>query len=392
MLVFVAIVGVILMGFLALTLDVGAGSRQRRIAQAAADAGAMGGGQEILRKMSHDTIYNAAMTEATRNGFLAAEVTVNHPPSSGHYKDSLQYVEVIVHSPISTLFGSIFNINSLDVRARGVAGVAASSLNCVYTLDPTGADALWLDGDLTANCGISVNSSNANALWVKPGKDLYAPATSVSGGKYGGGQVHPAPSTGAAPINDPLGDLVFPTDSDCSAHPTTLNLTSNTTLSPGVYCGGINIANGSTTATLQPGNYIIRGGGLTVATSGRIIGDSVTIFFTTGAVPYSGMSITNSCTATLTAPTSGAYKGILFFADPATVPLGYINTFSCAGTQVGSFYFPNETVYFSNGNGKLTIQGAIVAYSMRIKSGSAVEMLNDPTSNNAIQRLALVEM
>ena len=52
MLVFVAVAGVVLMGFLAMTLDIGAGARQRRIAQTAADAGAIGGGQEILRKNS----------------------------------------------------------------------------------------------------------------------------------------------------------------------------------------------------------------------------------------------------------------------------------------------------------------------------------------------------
>src|SRR5687767_10536496 len=49
MLVFIAVAGIVLMGFLAMTLDIGAGSRQRRIAQTAADAGAIGGGQEIYR-------------------------------------------------------------------------------------------------------------------------------------------------------------------------------------------------------------------------------------------------------------------------------------------------------------------------------------------------------
>ena len=392
MLVFVEIVGLILMGFLAMTLDVGAAAKLRRVGQTAADAGAFGGGQEILREMPHDSIVASALAEAVRNGFSAGDITVNHPPATGTYAGNNQYVEVLIHRSMATLFGGIFNFSSLDVGARAVAGVGAADLNCIYTLDPSGADALFVDGALSANCGIVVNSTSPNALWVKPGANLKAPSVTVAGGIHGSGDITGSSATGVAPVINPLKDLAFPTDNDCSAHPSTVTISGSgtTALYPGVYCGGIDIANGGATAFLNPGNYIIRGGGISVATGGNIIGSGITIFLSTGSQPYTGMNITNSCDAQLSAPTSGAYEGILFFQDPLA-PVPYTNTFSCNGTQTGTFYFPTQTVYFANGNGKLTIEGSVLAFHVSIKSGSEVELVNDPTANNAVKRLSLVQ-
>ncbi len=50
------------------------------------------------------------------------------------------------------------------------------------------------------------------------------------------------------------------------------------TLSPGVYCGGLNIQTGTTDA--QPGVYVIRNGALNVASGATLKGNGVTIVLT----------------------------------------------------------------------------------------------------------------
>ena len=158
MLVFVAVAMVTLLGFLAMTLDIGAGNRQRRIAQTAADAGALGGGTEIYRRMSgtplsDDSVFASAINEAVRNGFPSDDVTVNYPPASGPHTGDNAYVEVIINRTIPTIFGSIFNFASLNAGARAVAGVGSYALNCLVSLDPSGPRAIEVEngGEMDTN-------------------------------------------------------------------------------------------------------------------------------------------------------------------------------------------------------------------------------------------------
>ena len=76
---------------------------------------------------------------------------------------------------------------SMNVRARGVAGVSSYALNCLYSLDPDGAGHYrWIrSGLLTTNCGVVVNSTDdrSNGSWqqregrLRTGPELVLPAT-----------------------------------------------------------------------------------------------------------------------------------------------------------------------------------------------------------------------
>ena len=169
-LVFTAVVMVAIIGVLALVLDAGAASRQRRLAQTATDAAAIGGASEIFLGNDSAAVVSAAYEEAVRNGFPAADVTVTYPPTSAPYSGNNRYVEVVVNREMPTIFGSIFNFASIPIQTRGIAGVSTTSLSCVYVLDPTGSKALEVNGRLEApNCGITVNSTASDAVDVKNG-------------------------------------------------------------------------------------------------------------------------------------------------------------------------------------------------------------------------------
>jgi hypothetical protein len=395
MLVFVAIAMVTLLGFLAMTLDVGSGNRQRRIEQTAADAAALGGAVEIYKLSTDGNVIRAAAKNiALRNGFPADDVTVTYPPASGAYAGNNQYVEVVVNKNIQTIFGSIFSYSSLAVGARAVAGVGSFSLICLYSLDPNGSKAIEIEigGEVDTNCGIAINSTNPNALDTNSSGLLSTDGSpiAVSGGYTGGKTPIPAPSTGSTQVVDPLSYVTMPAVGACN-HTGLLTKSKDTVLTPGVYCGGINID--SKTTTLSAGTYIMAGGGFTVGKSGVVIGVGVTIITTpdpAGVYSFGGFDFSTGCKATLSAPTADPFKGILWYADPAG-PTNYENIYACSNGDplVGALYLPTQKLTFQGSNTTTEVDGAVIAKNIDVKGKLVIN--SDTSGNSATKRLSLVE-
>jgi putative Flp pilus-assembly TadE/G-like protein len=389
MLVFVAIAMVALMGMLTLTLDVGAGNRQRRIAQTAADAGALAGGTQILRGLPGNVI-TAADSVIVLNGFTLADAVVNYPPAAGdiHAGDS-SFVQVIISKTIPSIFGSLFNKNSLDVRAIGVAGAAGASTSCVVSLATTGTG-LNLKGDMTAtSCSVNANSSDAQAISIASGKEIDAPFVSAVGGITG--SVTGTAKGGVPPSPDPFINVPLDTGTTCTFN-SVFNVTANITLNPGKYCGGINIDKNNT-ATFNAGTYIIRGGGIV---GGHIIATSgVTILNENGPgnnpAKFGVLNFEQSCSVFITAPLTGPYAGIAIYQDPAG-PANAFNSFCGSGTIIGSLYFPTQEFNLGNGNGKLDVAGMIVAKVISEQNGGARLNISAPTIlGPGSKKLSLVE-
>src|SRR4029077_3576995 len=117
------------------------------------------------------------------------------------------------------------------------------------------------------------------------------------------------------------------------------------------------------------GVYILNGKGLSV-TAGSLTGSGVT-FFNTGT----GAGSCNTCygpinlilsTATLSAPTSGTYKGILFFQDRAnTQDASFSGTpLPLGSSMTGAYYFPDATISFDVNLGVSSPYTIIVAYEI----------------------------
>lgn len=395
MLVFVAVTMVGLFGFLAMTLDLGAGNRARRIAQAAADAGAIAGGWEIFRLQSGDTIRASALNEATRNFSTADSVQRFWPPVSGPYAGNTQYVEVLVFKRVPTIFGKFLALDDMNVRARAVAGVGSYTLNCIISLEPTAASAIEVEngGKIDTNCGIAINSTDPSALDVNQSGniDTNGGGVAISGGWTGNKAPIPDPGTGVAPTVNPLAAITMPAVPACTTS-SQLVITKDTVLSPGTYCGGIDIS--TKEATLQPGTYFIAGGGINIANGGSIIGTGVTLISTidpTYGNPYLPFYFGNGCKMKLSAPTSGDWKGILMYGDPAAPVVQH--TIACSSDDdpelTGALYFPTQSVYFIGSNSGTTVQGAVIAASVQVKG--SLNVLSDTSGNTAVLRVSLVE-
>jgi RHS repeat-associated protein len=224
---------------------------------------------------------------------------------------------------------------------------------CIYALDSTAANALSISGAVTINapsCGVVVDSSNSKAFSFSGAGSFIAKYFDVVGGYSTSGAVtlSPKPTTGSASQADPLTFLVPPVGSSCTY--TNFKVTTgSSTLNPGTYCNGITIS-GATNVTFNPGTYILMGGGLKVSGASVLKGSGVTFFLTKGlGYNYGPLAVSGAVVATLSAPTSGPYYGILFYQDKSIGTGQAANTVtgSSSSSLSGVLYFPTTALTLS---------------------------------------------
>ena len=259
---------------------------------------------------------------------------------------------------VELFFARILGFDEADVEASAVA-LRRDISGCIVALDPSADGALTISGNAEVNlgCGALVNSDSPTAI-IENGSACLTATSIATSGDYSGDCLNPTPDTGMPPITDPLAKLDPPEYSGCDFD-SLVEVTVNTTLSSGVYCGGIDI-NSNAVVKFEPGMYILKGVGLQIAGNTKVTGDEVTFYFppdTTGAPggkvkgkiqPPISLFIAGTTNVELKAPTSGYYEGILFYQDRNT-PSNMRNLLTGGATMnlEGLFYFPNNPVKFA---------------------------------------------
>lgn len=323
----------------------------------AADAAALGAVQEIRANGATANAVTAARSDAGANGFThglnSTSVTVNRPPLSGSYTGDATAVEVIITQNVHVLFMSVLGLQTMPVKARSVAHQGPGT-DCLYVLDGSAANAFQASNGVkvSVDCGIVVNSSSGTAFSASGGAKVTANSISVVGGTSisNGAKVTPDPSTGATAQGDPLSYLTAPPVGGCLKTDFSVGGGVTTSMDQGVYCSGIAIANGAK-VTMNPGTYILRGGGFNLGGGAWISGTGVTIFLTGDATyPYRPVNIANGVKVDLAAPTTGQYAGILFYQDPAVASPAASSFGGGASINfTGALYFPTSALSYSNG-------------------------------------------
>ncbi len=192
------------------------------------------------------------------------------------------------------------------------------------------------------------NSIASDSLVVQGSAALTAPCLQAAGGMQLTSNVHlttcSSALTNQGAIADPYAGTAFPAAGSCAKY--TINKKGTTTLSAGTYCGGLSL-DGS--VSLNPGQYIVSGGNLTINANASVSGSGVTIFLVGNAT----VSINGNATVNLSAPTSGTYSGILFYSDPtATGTASATLNGTAASSMTGALYFPKQDVsYLGNFSG-----------------------------------------
>ncbi len=390
----------VLLGFVALVIDVGLAFEERRHAQNAVDAAALAAAQELGDSGDAKKAIKEAKKYLKDHGYEGADadITVNIPPASGPNAGDPSHVEVIVSTEQTPVFRAPLTDSLWTIGARAVAGafpVEQPAYNFISLRDDCKSHTLLIDagGTLTVNGGIYVNSCNGldgtGKGAIPPGYgdgfDIFgvgghieADAVYVVGGweTHDGTTVNPNPLIHQSALEDPAKDLKPPKENDLKVRSgtkkkaSTLKITGNTvtTLQPGVYYGGIQIL-GNAKVTLEDGIYYIGGGGFKVTGNATLIAPHVLIYNTKSqGKGFGEIDLQSSSSITLGPMDSGPYMGMSIFQDRKNDQDIYIDPGNGINGLSGTLYAPDDdatVVVTASGTanlqimaGEILIQGA----------------------------------
>ena len=222
-----------------------------------------------------------------------------HPPAGMTGNTPGMWMQATITTSHHNLFLYMGGFHTASVLGQSVGGFTTISPGgCIYALSPTAPVGVSVTGSSsisTTGCGVNIASTSATALTVTGSSHV----TATSGGQIvlqcsgctsitGSSAATPTPYV-VAPVTDPLASLQPPTFSGC-LHNTSSGTSSSAnyslgngntaTMGPGVYCGGINVG-GAATLTLNPGTYIMNGGGFNVSNSGKVIATAGVFIYNT---------------------------------------------------------------------------------------------------------------
>ena len=210
----------VLMGMVALTIDVGLAYVSRRDMMNAADAAVLAGAARLLEGASPSVAAAEAQEFVERNGYVNGEgdvsVSINIPPTSGPNNGDVDFVEVVIEREVDTFFAAVLGQDTWSVTARAVGGVESqlSAEYAIIALNEDASSALRLNGyaNITVNgAGVMVNSNHDDAIYLSGNAQLTADVIDVVGGwrTSGFATIDPLPQN-AAQVSDPLEELPVP--------------------------------------------------------------------------------------------------------------------------------------------------------------------------------------
>jgi hypothetical protein len=298
--VLVAVSLAVMLGVVAIALDGGLLLDNRRKVQAGADAAALAAAIDLFANYAS---YNgvdstgaakaSALATAAANGFnndgVTSIVTVNIPPTSGHFAGQAGYAEVIIQYNQKRNFSSIFGSGDLPVKARAVASGKTGILGILIlhphlqgALEIRGTVNLLNNGQLYSNSDNTVANDAASqgasgSVYVGSGITLTAGGINVLNSLVADGTVKFTNGGGlkyyTVPIPDPLAAIPNPTTAGLPNYGSK-SFSSGGSLQPGIYTN-ITITGG--TVTMAPGIYYISKGGNFNLKGGTLQGKGVMI-------------------------------------------------------------------------------------------------------------------
>ena len=367
----------LLVGAAGLAVDTTQWTYWRRQLQREADSAALAGA--FAKAQSKDPVV-AANSDLSRTNtiLLSGPADIHSAPTTGAFIGNSQAVRVSLTTSQRLPFSGSFMLTTPAISASATAAVVSNGDYCALALSPTTASAgIKMQGSASLNfgCGLATNSQAANAVTAGGSSSITATPVSAVGGLtassnyVGGTQLLPY----SLPQPDPFANLPTPSPSGCQSQ-VTVGPNTTQTLSPGCY-SGMNLKG---TVTLNPGTYYIDGGSFSVGSQAIVAGDGVTIILTSSSAAsnpslIATLNVNGGATLQLTAPTSGTYKGILFYQDRRALDSGADTLNGNASSKLqGALYFPSQELDFSGTSGMTTDCLQLVAYRLTFIGNTSV--------------------
>jgi hypothetical protein len=228
-----------------------------------------------------------------------------------------------------------------------------------------------------AGCDLHNASGETESIELLDGANLSARSIFLSGGyALAAGAIMTASrylTTHTTPVADPYSRLEVPSYLGCTRTRYRLDERKSETISPGVYCGGIEVAAGAT-LNLDPGTYILDRGNFVVSDTSTVGGTGVTLILASRTrSDYGVIDFRPGSTIELTAPVLGAaagIPGIAIWVDGHAAATS--DTFDGARTQNinGAIYLPGRQVKYSGGSPSVTRCTQLIARAVTFTGNS----------------------
>jgi Flp pilus assembly protein TadG len=394
-LVLVALSLTLLMGAMALAIDVGFVRFQQRQLQTAADAAAIAAGLELgnCNNTVCANMQTAAATALKEDGITSTTITptanqctvsttsglamiINVAPcvlgTSDPNNGNAHMAEVVLTQPQRTFFGGIIGVRTWNLVARAEAGDSyinanTSGGNCLYT---NGLAFNSSDGTFVLNsCGIYDNGNlqTDNGDSVTASTFLYYGSWSPNNCNssctwdIGGSNTPPAHTT--TPQSNPLANLTPPSQPATSTT-NTQTPNSGATLQPGYYPNGFNL-NSNVSVTLNAGLYYM-GGSINVNSGATLTGTGVELYFVNGSLQPNSGSTLQLTAPTTTSSTAGTTANMLVWEASSNGSGMTIDTGSSSYFN-GIIYLPTQTLTLNSGSG-VTINNGATATALDVNN------------------------
>jgi hypothetical protein len=366
-------------------------------------------------------------------------LTVNWPPSNAApapFKGEPAFVEVVLSRTHRSFLAQIIGIPSIGIATAAIAAFdnGDSNSSSLIALDPgnscqagkthgtgdilihpvvPGTDGGYVHVNSTCATGTpnsTCGSTGQGGLDLTGNGTVTSPHTYVAGTCKASGTLSGPLTEGAVQIGDPLAELpapafgipnpggecgmgsgTFTTPTGPGAGGCRFSGAGTVHMQPGVYYGGWDIRN-NVTLVLDPGIYVIAGGGIKLNAGGSITsvqgasGEPAPVLFlnTDNPVTHTGqadLDFTATATLKLHALDSGPYRGILVWNDrsgsnpTSQVTLGGQVSLDLAGT----IYNPKGLVKMEGGSGVgSTASVQIIAWQFDVGGNANLDMPYDP--------------
>lgn len=321
------------------TIDYSIAGQHKAKLQAAADAAALAGanldGYDDERSAAAESVF-----EANRPQQLPVEMTAS-PDETG--------LTVLASAQVRTSFLELLEIDhlSITVDSRAVRLDDGAPI-CVLALNHTASGALTFAGNTTFvadGCAVHSNSTASNGLTVQGSASIITEDLCSAGGVSGGADLMPRPRTRCRRLADPFEDIRPPASSACEYRNVSVKPDEVATLSPGVYCGGLDLKG---IVHFEPGMYTVWGE-LGINSQAQVSGTDL-MFHLLGH--NAGFSISSGAQVDLAADQDGPYGGILLFQDRDS-GAGRTNKLNGdANTNIlGAIYTPAQSLEITGSSG-----------------------------------------
>ena len=335
----------------------------------------MAGAHELFRGNTDlgADVRPTAVNDTGLNGYIDGDSSITVNLENGPTGLPNRAVEVTVARTVPTTLMQVLNVGPVTVRAQARAGLAPYIDTCILALNPSAASALKFHGNavVDAACGLMSNSQAGNGF-ERDGGSLVSSTFSGVTGYYsdngGSGSMSPAPQEQVPPMLDLLAFLEPP---DYTSWPlASFNPPTNEYVCPGGQCvfnNKLTVAGSPTTRTFQPEIYVLRNG-MDIVSDITVEGFGVTFY---NASTSFNITIGGSATVTFEVPTSGPYKGVLFYGNPNS---GNMTNMLGLGDSVfnfrGAIYFPSQSVMLEGTTTGATPFGMVIAQTVDIGGDS----------------------